>query len=220
MLQWFLCDASGSVCLSVIEHVFVCVCVFTRGLTGKFVLKWSCVCVLCKISDECLPVGFTCAVRHLMERLTGWSEITTETHWFPWQAENRSKSLLQLLIKLLMICCLIVHRLTITAKSMLCFRITLCGTAAGLGRGPVIYNDERWRLIRLEIAKLTHQEKMKPFFLLTVYLSISFYLDVHLFSFCSWSFCYLYFHLLLFHYIIPNPFYFLPCNAKWFFWKN
>jgi len=31
MLQWFLCDASGSVCLSVIEHVF------TRGLTGKFV---------------------------------------------------------------------------------------------------------------------------------------------------------------------------------------
>jgi len=67
-----------------------------------------------------------------------------------------------------MICCIIVHRLTITAKSMFCFRITLCGTAAGPGRGPVIYSDERWRLIRLEIAELTHQEKMK--WSLTVYL--------------------------------------------------
>lgn len=112
-----------------------------------------------------------------------------------------------------MICCLIVHRLTITAKSMLCFRITLCGTAAGLGRGPVIYNDERWRLIRLEIAKLTHQEKMKrP---LCCSLS-SFYLDVHLFSKVFLNLLSVFPSCTL-PYVIPNPIYFLPCNAKGFF---
>lgn len=153
---------------------------------------------------------------------TGWTvlsfrEVITETHWFRWQAENISKSLLQLIIKLLMICWLIVHRLTITAKSILCFRITLCWTAAGLGRGPVVYSDERWRLIRLEIARLTPSNpsgedeavslcSVRSTVCLSVCLihllsgcpSVFFLFFQFLVYFVDLSICYLYFHHLQF----------------------
>lgn len=46
MLQWFLYDASGSICLSVIEHVFVhvCVCVYSRTNRKVCMKVKPCVC--------------------------------------------------------------------------------------------------------------------------------------------------------------------------------
>ncbi len=122
---------------------WACVCVYSR--TNREVLCWSkavCMYIFWAYvrSQMCFSHWVYLSLMRCQTPNGKWTggsvlsfrKVITETYWFPRQAENISKPLLQLIIKLLMIWWLIVRRLTITAKSMLCFRITLCWTAAGL----------------------------------------------------------------------------------------